>query len=232
MKYKITVVSDTHTKHKEITNDLPGGDILLHSGDISSRGYLAEIKDFFEWFESLKNYEHKIFIAGNHDWGFVDSAEHIKELQEMYPGVTYLQDDFVYIVGDDYKTPLKIYGSPWQPRFYDWAFNADRGEDIKQHWDKIPDDTDILLTHGPAHGFLDKVHGRGPNLGCEELAKAIGRVNPKIHLCGHIHSANGYTKYNDIHFFNASVLNESYLYTYTPNTFEWDQLTNEINFIS
>ena len=110
--------------------------------------------------------------------------------------------------------------------------NADRGEDIKQHWDKIPDDTDILLTHGPAHGFLDKVHGRGPNLGCEELAKAIGRVNPKIHLCGHIHSANGYTKYNDIHFFNASVLNESYLYTYAPNSFEWDQETNEISFIS
>jgi len=231
MKYTITVISDTHNKHKQVTEDLPGGDLLLHAGDISSMGYRHEIKNFCEWFASVPGYKHKVFISGNHDWGFEDDPTETALMLKNYPEIEYLQDS-MYVLGDDYQAAIKIWGSPWQPRFYDWAFNADRGEDIKQHWDKIPNDIDILITHGPAYGFLDKVHGRGEPLGCEELTKAIGRVNPKIHLCGHIHSGNGYTKYNDTHFFNAAVLNESYLYAYKPNTFEWDSETNEIIFLS
>ena len=232
MKYKITVISDTHTKHKEITNDLPGGDILLHSGDISSRGYLQEIKDFCEWFSSIKTYTHKIFIAGNHDWGFADQfSSYAKEIVEMYPDITYLQDDFAYIVGDDYKTPLKIYGSPWQPRFHNWAFNADPGEDIQQHWNKIPADADILITHGPAWGFVDTIMGTTTHLGCELLTERIKTVKPKIHVCGHIHSGHGYVFDGTTHFINASVLGERYTYDNKPLTVEWNPKTNELEFI-
>lgn len=226
---KITLISDTHTKHKQITKDLPGGDLIIHAGDLSSMGYQEELKNFFEWYKTLP-YEHKVFICGNHDWGFQDNAANTALLLENYPEIDYLQDD-MYVLGDDYTTAIKIWGSPWQPRFYNWAFNADRGDDIKQHWDKIPTDIDILITHGPAWGFLDKVRGRGLNLGCEDLTAAIGRVKPKIHVCGHIHTGYGYTKYNDTHFFNAAVLNESYNYAHTPVTFDWNPETNEIEFL-
>lgn len=232
MKYKITLISDTHNKHWQIGDDLPGGDLLLHAGDISSMGYKHEIKNFCDWFEGVPGYKHKVFISGNHDWGFEDNETEIGLLLKNYPGIEYLQDS-MYVLGDDYQNAVKIWGSPWQPRFHDWAFNADRGEDIKQYWDKIPNDIDILITHGPAYGFLDKVYGRDEHLGCEELTKAIDRLKPKIHLCGHIHSGNGYAKYegNDTHFFNAAVLGENYTYTYKPKTIEWDSETNTINFI-
>jgi len=228
---KITLISDTHNKHKQITQDLPGGDLLIHAGDISSMGYEHEIREFCKWFNSIDSYTYKIFIAGNHDWGFQDKPIKIKEILGLYPNITYLQDDFVYI-GEDSQDLVKIYGSPWQPRFHNWAFNADRGNDIKQHWDKIPIDTDILVVHGPAFGYLDTVIGQGIPLGCEDLTNRIAEVKPKIQVCGHIHSGYGHKISTDgnAHFFNAAVLNEQYAYAQKPITFDWNKQTNEIIF--
>jgi len=229
---KITFISDSHNKHKQITEDLPGGDLLIHAGDISSMGKKHEIQQFCKWFNSIDSYTYKIFIAGNHDWGFQDKPTKIKEILGLYPNITYLQDDFVY-VGEDSQDLVKIYGSPWQPRFHNWAFNADRGNDIKQHWDKIPTDTDILVVHGPAFGYLDTVIGQGIPLGCEDLINRIAEVKPKIHVCGHIHSGYGHNISTDgnVHFFNAAVLNEQYVYAQKPITFDWNKQTNEIIFI-
>jgi Icc-related predicted phosphoesterase len=229
---RITVISDTHNKHKQITQDLPGGDILIHAGDISSMGYEHEIREFCKWYNSIKNYTHKIFIAGNHDWGFQNDPTKIKEILELYPSIKYLQDDFI-VIGEDTESTIKIYGSPWQPRFMNWAFNADRGEDIQQYWDKIPNDTDILITHGPAFGYLDTVIGQGIPLGCENLTDKIAEVKPKIHVCGHIHSGYGHkvSTDGDVHFFNAAVLGEQYNYMHKPITFDWEKETNIITFI-
>lgn len=228
---KITLISDTHTKHNQVTEDLPGGDLLIHAGDLSSMGYQRELQNFFEWYDGIRGYDKKIFIAGNHDWGFQDDPKETALQLKNYKSIEYLQDEAFSLYNMYTDKTTTIYGSPWQPRFYNWAFNADRGEDIKQYWDKISIDTDILITHGPAYGFLDKVHGRGGHLGCEELTKAIARIKPKIHVCGHIHSGNGYVKYNDTHFFNAAVLSESYIYAYKPFTFDWNPETNEISFL-
>jgi len=233
MKHRITVISDTHNKHKQITQNLLGGDILIHAGDISSMGYEHEIKEFCKWFNSIDNYTHKIFIAGNHDWGFQNKPVKVEGILDSYPNITYLQDDFV-IVGEDTQNIIKIYGSPWQPRFYDWAFNADPGEDIQQHWNKIPADTDILITHGPAFGYLDTVVGkRYDNLGCRDLLNKIVEIKPKIHVCGHIHTGYGHKVSMDgsTNFFNASILNEQYVYTQKPITFIWNKTTNEIEFL-
>ena len=215
MKKKITFISDTHTKHKHLTNDLPGGDILIHCGDISSRGYMTEIKNFLEWFDSIKGYEHKIFIAGNHDFGFQDNPKECAKLLQDYPTVTYLEDSSVIVDG------IKIYGSPWQPWFHNWAFNVNRGWDIAQKWEKIPQDTDILITHGPSLGILD-ITNVSERVGCEDLYKRVMEINPKVHACGHIHSSYGMKEIDGMTFINASNLGEDYLYQNDPITLDFE----------
>ena len=224
MKKKITFISDTHTKHRHLTNDLPGGDILIHCGDISNRGYMTEIKNFLEWFDGVKGYEHKVFIAGNHDFGFKDNPKECIELLKNYPNVTYLEDNSVIIDG------IKIYGSPWQPRFYNWAFNVERGEAIAKKWEKIPTDVDILITHGPVFGILDQTYTK-QRVGCEELYKKVVEVKPKIHACGHIHYARHIKQVEDVVYINACCLGEEYMYQNAPITVDFDFENNNWDLI-
>ncbi len=223
---RITTISDTHTKHMELNGYLPGGDILIHAGDISNRGSNIDIEDFCEWFDSIDNYNTKIFIAGNHDFGFENRPEEVSKIVKSYKSIHYLEDNWISIDG------IKVWGSPWQPLFYNWAFNLPRnGVELQQKWNMIDDDTDILITHGPAWGYVDKVVGRSESLGCELLTNRIMAFKPKIHICGHIHSGYGYTTNGDTHFINASVLDERYEFTQNPLTFDWDKSTNTIDFI-
>ncbi len=222
---KLVLISDTHNKHDGVT--IPSCDIFILSGDLTGRGSLVEIDRFLQWF-SNQPATHKIFIAGNHDFGFEEVPEKTNELLRKYPNVTYLQDSFVIVEG------IKIWGSPIQPWFHSWAFNRLRGEDIKKHWDLIPDDVDILITHGPAFGILDQTP-RGEHVGCEDLLDAINtRVKPTIHVSGHIHPAYGYTtrflneENRTMHFFNASILNESYEIQNKPFVVEFDVDTKSI----
>mgnify|MGYP000927876804 FL=1 len=234
---RITLISDTHTKHDELdwtNNDLPGGDLLIHAGDIMNSGYNSnDITDFCKWFDGLEQYDHKVFIAGNHDRMFEDKPEKAMEIVNSYKWIDYLQDSTIE-VGDDNET-AKIYGSPWQPEFYNWAFNLPRqGKELEAKWAAIPTDTDILITHGPAQGHLDMSGPpyNEPNLGCPLLRNHIDTVSrPKIHVCGHIHGGYGYKFDGQTHFFNASILNERYEYVNTPVTFDWNPETNEITFI-
>jgi predicted phosphodiesterase len=168
---RITLISDTHTLHDEITQDLPGGDILIHAGDISNRGSSVDITEFCEWFDSIDNYNTKIFIAGNHDFGFQKRAEEISQIINSYKWINYLEDNWITIDG------IKVWGSPWQPEFYNWGFNLPRnGPDLEEKWSWIPENTDILVTHGPPWGHLD-VSGYGTrDLGCELLLKRVEKI--------------------------------------------------------
>ena len=232
---RISVISDLHTKHGLIPlTDLPGGDLIICAGDIMNSGYNKnDILDFCTWFHSLEQYDKKIFIAGNHDRMFENHPEGVEELLNIYLDIDYLQDEGYDLYDLDTDTSTKIYGSPWQPEFYSWAFNLPKnGIELAGKWEAIPDNTDILITHGPAFGTLDTVAGRPwDNLGCELLAQRIEVVKPKIHVCGHIHSGYGYEFKNGTHYFNASVLDEQYEYTQKPMTFDWDKETNTIEFI-
>ena len=213
---KITFISDTHGKHYKTTQDLlPGGDMIIHAGDISNRGLITEIKDFMDWFGQLP-YKHKIFIAGNHDFGFEAIRNSNEPGIKIHPNVIYLKDESVTIDG------IKIYGSPWQPWFHDWAFNLHRGEEIAEKWKMIPDDVDILITHGPPHGILDKTE-RLVNAGCEELYKRVFEVKPKIHVFGHIHEGYGMREIDDVIFINASALDAHYLYSNKPIELEFNK---------
>jgi Icc-related predicted phosphoesterase len=226
MKKKITFISDTHNKHKHLTskgmgNILGSGDILVHAGDSTSMGQKHEIEQFLKWFSNT-DFEHKIFIAGNHDFGFEKETDIDQQFKDL--GVTYLFDNDITIDG------IKFYGSPWQPEFYNWAFNLPRGEELAAKWEKIPDDVDILITHGPAYGILDYAP-IGGHVGCEELYRKIVEVKPKIHVCGHIHDSYGQKTMGGIEFLNASTLNDRYEHAHKPIVVEYDTETKEITYI-
>lgn len=205
---KFVVISDTHGLHREVK--LPKGDVLLHAGDITHRGKEEEVIDFLKWFSQL-NFQHKIFIGGNHDF-FLEKNR--RSFGKMVPqGVTYLNDSGIEING------LKIWGSPVIPWFYNWAFNVPRGQSIKKHWDRIPEDTKVLITHGPPHGILDQVI-TGRHIGCKDLELIVSRIKPKVHLFGHIHESYGTINSSSTKYINASLMNENYQLVNKPLVFE------------
>jgi len=210
---KITVISDTHNKHNQITPYLDGGDILIHCGDFTGMGKKSEIDNFCKWFDKL-DYKTKIFIAGNHDLMFESDPASAKEIVNAYKSINYLQDSFIIVNG------IKIYGSPWQPQFCGWAFNVPRGKKLAEKWLKIPIDTDILITHGPPFGHCDKVSIGSENLGCVDLLNRVMEIKPKYHLFGHIHGGHGKDFDNDTIFVNGSNLNEGYIFSNLPINFE------------
>ena len=215
---KLTFISDTHNKHGALS--LKPTDFLIHTGDLTSKGTLPEVAAFLYWFNQQPA-KHKVFIAGNHDFGFEHGFEIDQEFKDM--GVIYLQDSEVTIDG------VKFYGSPWQPEFYDWAFNLPRGEKLAEKWSKIPGNTDVLITHGPVYGLLDYAP-HGGHVGCEELYKRVFDVKPKIHVCGHIHGAYGQKSIDGVEFLNASVLDERYEHAHKPIVVEFDIETKEITY--
>ena len=195
---KFVAISDTHCRHRSLR--LPKGDVLLHAGDVSYRSSLPEIEDFLTWF-GKQPFTYKVFIAGNHDFFFEREKE--ATIKKLLPGgVFYLKDEACTIDG------IKIWGSPYTPWFYRWAFNKRRGEPMAKHWSLIPDDTDVLLTHGPAYGILDTVLNE-THAGDKDLLKKILEIKPKVHICGHIHESYGMVKRHNIRFFNACLLNEA-----------------------
>jgi 3',5'-cyclic AMP phosphodiesterase CpdA len=234
---RITVISDTHTKHDELSydpKDLPGGDLLIHAGDLMNSGYgPKDITNFCKWFDGLEQYDTKVFIAGNHDRMFENVPEQASEIYTSYKNITYLQDDRLDLWDED-DQQLVIYGAPWQPEFYSWAFNLPKGgPGLASKWEAIPKDTDILVTHGPPQDHLDMSGPpyNEPHLGCALLREKVDEQPPKIHVFGHIHGGYGYKFHNGTHFFNASILNERYEYVNRPVTFDWDPETNEITFL-
>lgn len=198
---RIVCLSDTHNCHREIK--VPDGDILIHAGDATNIGRADEIVLFNKWFANLPH-KYKIFVAGNHDWLFETNNNYARRL--LSDKIIYLQDSSVEI------EKLKFYGSPWQPRFFDWAFNLMRGAEIAEKWKLITDDVDILITHGPPQGMLDEVPRQYfvENTGCEELRKRVEIVRPKLHIFGHIHCGYGQTEQFGVRFVNASNCNEDY----------------------
>lgn len=206
---KFVAISDTHGQHRNLV--LPKGNVLIHAGDITRRGKEPEVIDFVSWF-AAQDFEHKIFIAGNHDFYFERTAD--DEMEKIIPkDIIYLNDSGVVIEG------LHIWGSPITPWFFDWAFNRHRGEAIRRHWDLIPTNTDMLITHGPVMGILDKTI-YGVHAGCEDLLKKVEEIKPAVHICGHIHEGYGIVEKGGIKFINASVLDPQYNLVNTPVLFE------------
>lgn len=212
---KFAIISDTHCLHRKLI--LPDSDVLIHCGDFTSRGKMTETINFLNWFEDCAA-KYKILISGNHE--FWDEQYPDKMLKECSTrGITYLNDSGSPVGG------LKIWGSPITPFFNNFAFNRLRGAAIKVHWDLIPSETQILITHGPPWGIGDIVKERYgvKRVGCKDLANKITELKDlKLHCFGHIHSGQGkYTdNINGVTYINASQLDEEYKIAYAPMEFE------------
>ena len=194
---RIVLMSDTHGLHRRIR--VPDGDLLIHAGDLTNRGEIQQVADFNDWLGGLPHPQ-KVVIAGNHDFCFEKSDY----AATLLTHATYLLDSGTTAAG------LRIWGSPWQPWFFDWAFNLQRGPEIRAKWELIPDGTDILITHGPPPGLGDRTIS-GEAAGCADLLDEIRtRVRPQLHVFGHIHEGYGILHDGGTTSVNASICTVEY----------------------
>lgn len=215
---RIICISDTHGLGWDA--EIPEGDLLIHAGDLTSRGTSTEWQGGCKWLGSL-NHPHKVLIAGNHDF-FAEKSFREARFYAEFEGINFLQDSGVNIEG------LNIWGSPWQPEFFDWAFNLPRGKALADVWALIPDNTDILVTHGPPYGWRDKTI-RGDYVGCVDLLQRCASLeNMKLHVFGHIHEGYGVSGplnnavANPLYAVNASICTLDYQPINKPVVFDWD----------
>ena len=176
---RIVAVADTHLFHDELR--VPPGDVFVHAGDLCRGGSLDELERGLAWVRSLPH-PTKIMIAGNHDWAFAREPAAARAL--LGDGIVYLEDGAAEVGG------LRVWGSPWQPTFHDWAFNLPRGPALAEKWAKIPPGLDLLITHGPPEGLGDRSLTNG-RTGCADLRARVAEVRPRVHLFGHIHEDGG-----------------------------------------
>jgi len=241
---RIVCISDTHSLHENMRHTLPEGDVLIHAGDLSNRGGEKDVTNFIHWFQNIQGFDTKIFISGNHDHCFervnephhrgdFDWLHHLMSPENLSQSdVTYLEDNFITIDSPEFSKPIKIYGTPWQPWFYDWAFNLPRmGNELQEKWNLIPEDTDILITHGPPNGYGDLVNNwRQPNVnvGCELLLNRIIDIKPILNIFGHIHEGYGVYTNEDTTFVNASICTTDYRPTNKPIVVDLNEYDGEI----
>lgn len=192
---KIIAISDTHNKHKKLT--IPKCDVLIHAGDFTWDGKFSDVRKFIHWFASQPA-EYKVLIAGNHELTLDDTYPKfnpkIKDLILNDPDIIYLENSETIIEG------LKIWGTPWTPAYYNWAFNGitdenapfERGIPLSRIYERIPEDVNILICHGPAYDILDRTLHGDSRQGSVEMRKVTTKLDHlRLYICGHIHESRG-----------------------------------------
>lgn len=210
---KITCISDLHG----FMPGLPGGDLLIIAGDLTATDKLEQYEEFYDW--ALKqDYSKVVCIAGNHDMRVNSSVLYSGDLFKTGK-FWYLQDSGIEFDG------IKVWGSPWSAWFMGInpacaAFTKKSDDDLKKRWDLIPDDTDVLITHSPSYGVLDKCENSN-RVGSRSLLEKIKGSNIKICVHGHIHGSYGVKDFGDKRFVNASCVDERYRLVNKPITFNF-----------
>jgi Icc-related predicted phosphoesterase len=197
--------------HGNLHLKVPESDILLIAGDMcpAKRSAALSIKMQHDWLDNdfklwLREQPVKecVAVAGNHDWIFETNPDMVPKISNNFH---YLEDSEVSLFG------LRIYGTPVQLPFYNWAFNRDENQ-IKRYWNNIHDNIDIILLHSPPYGILDKVShdNSDKNIGSISLNERIDKVRPKLVVFGHNHNEYGIVEKDGIKYVNASLLTEQY----------------------
>jgi Icc-related predicted phosphoesterase len=203
---RIVAISDIHERWHNIA--IPECDLLISAGDYSFHGSPNIVKLYHEWLDQQPA-THIISVQGNHEtWVEKNFGEAKKIALEACPHVHFIDEGLVEIDG------IKIYCSAITPMFFNWAWNRARGEEIKAHWDMIPMDTNILISHGPPYGILDIVPWVDgtpkERVGCQDLLDAVKRIKPDLHIFGHIHHSHGEHHEDGTSFYNVSIYDERY----------------------
>jgi Icc-related predicted phosphoesterase len=211
---KITALSDSHGLHDSVV--VPKSDLLVHTGDFCNQGTLQDVIAFAKWF-SKQEADCKVCVAGNHDLYCEQSYSTVERIFAEF-GINYLENSSI-----EYKG-FNIYGTPYTPVFFDWAYMFPREEMYDKVWSKVPDNTNILLTHGPMKGCLDKVLKKYANedddfhVGCTGMLQRVKELKElELIVCGHIHSGYGVQMLSNLYHdrelltvINASICNEKY----------------------
>lgn len=192
---KLVAIADTHGHYPK----LPEGDVLVHAGDGTMMGTEEEIRELDDWFSTL-TFKHIIYVPGNHDFLF--------EIENILRNAIVLINQQVVIDG------IKFWGSPYCPTFGAWAFMKSDNE-LNTIWQCIPDDVNVLITHGPPRGMLDRTVAHA-TVGSLSLLDRVREVKPKYHIFGHIHEAYGNQYNRRTLFANVSIVNEYYKKTNKP----------------
>jgi len=212
---RFVCISDIHGKFDKIS--LPHGDVLIISGDLTSRLSLEQpmqqIKKLNDWLGTLPH-RYKVIVAGNHDHVLEEMKP--EEIKSLFSNALYLHDDYINIHG------LTVYGSPCSPLglTINTAFQLPRkSPELRRLWSKIPSNVDVLVTHAPPKGFLDR------NKGCEELLDVVMDRKPKYHIFGHVHDSHGVLTFfhpglRSTSFINSATLNKLYLPVNYPVVFD------------
>jgi len=207
---KLVMLSDTHGQHQKVK--VPNGDILIHCGDFTGRDSFAELPGFLNWFQN-QPHRYKLLIGGNHDWVCEKAPMLVRKLiKDFCPDIIYLENETVVIEG------IRIYASPVQPPFCNWAFNIP-DEKRKIYWDQIPKNTDILITHCPPYGILDKCPDG--HVGDPLLADRLNKLNVRLNVFGHIHESRGTQHTDKTTYINCSVLDGQYSLVNNPIVFNF-----------
>ena len=217
----ITCISDLHGFYPK----LDGGDLLIVAGDLTATDSVLDHMRFQMWLHE-QDYKKRIIIAGNHDVRLQQLPFESIKRQYAETGEDYLCDSGTQFEG------LKIWGSPWTQTFpgmnpHCMAFTKPPGQ-LKEHWEMIPDDVDILITHGPAHGILDhcfdRMTGAVRHVGCRDLMFRMHDLPQcRLHVFGHIHEGHGVKVIENVdkghapfYRVNASLMNEDYEFVNKP----------------
>lgn len=211
---KIVALGCTHGAHKGL--EVPDGDVLIHTGDFMTHPYSTfSFKGFFHWFGSHPH-KTKIVVPGNHDALMQTDKEWVNQwiIEQELGDIDVLIDESVIMDG------VRFYGMPWTAPFGSWYFMKGP-EAMKRKVSLIPEDTNVLITHGPPYGILDTANALGPPLGCHALMDAHRekRIGPDLHVFSHIHGGNGTAK-GETKFANVSIMNEQYYPEHKPMVFE------------
>lgn len=209
-KIKICAIADSHRQHRNIK--IPKCDIFIFAGDAEIDSLLA-LHDFNEWLGTIDVNITRIIIMGNHD----TKAEHIGKdwCKQLFTNGIYLENDGIEIAG------LKIWGSPWTPLFMSWGYMYPRQSlEAKKIWEQIPENLDILMTHGMPYQILDHSNYQNKSVGCEVLQREVFKKRPKYYFGGHLHESHGHIEKGGIKFYNVSILDGEYKLVYKPTILE------------
>lgn len=204
-KVRIVALSDTHTFHHQVK--VPECDVLCFAGDFSSAGRPGEVLSFLNWLNAQPA-SYKLYCAGNHDESYEQDLQFKHMVLNQYPDLIYLEDTGVKIFG------LTFWGSPFTPEFCNWSFMLPRGKPLQDKWAMVPDETNVLITHGPPYGIMDDVSFIGTRVGDVDLRNRVKELKDlRAHFFGHIHrekSAKRQMRMGKTTFANVSLCNDAY----------------------